>query len=414
MTNLANKIKELRISLALSQEEFAKTLGYKSKSSINKIELGINKISYSKLSRLVQIYNINLENFLKVEANESTAKIIYPKFISKGDTIGICSPSFGCPVDPYRIRMEEGIKSLKELGFNIKETKGIRTLNKLRSAPADIRAKEFQKLYLDDNIDYIYATCGGEVLMEIMPLIDFNKIRTAKPKWFKGSSDNTWLTFYLTTALDIATMYGYNLASLGGKPWHNSIEKSIEFMKGNISIQTSFDKYEAEELKGKPGLALAGINDVVETCWKHLYNEKAITLNGRIIGGCLEVLYDICGSKFDKVESFLNRYKNDGFIWYIENYGADIITQYRALWKFKQAGWFKYCNGILIGRTANNSDVFDYTYTDALKDAFNDLNVPVIYDVDIGHCSPTFTIINGSIVKIYSSNGKGTLETFLK
>lgn len=414
MTNLGIKIKELRLSLNLSQEEFAKTLGYKSKSSINKIELGINKMSYSKLSKLSQIYNINLEEFIGNNKKTPTAKIKYPPFIKETDTIGVCSPSFGCPIDPYRIRMEEGIKSLKELGFYIKETDSIRTLTKLRSAPAKIRAQEFENLYLNDKINFIYATCGGEVLMEIMPLINFDKIEKSTPKWFKGSSDNTWLTFYLTTAFDVATMYGYNLASLGGKPWHISIEKSVEFMKGNITIQSSFDKYEKEELKNIPGLALAGINAVEETCWKHLYDEKSINIEGRIIGGCLEVLYDICGSKFDKVDSFLTRHKEDGFIWYIENYGSDIITQYRALWKFKQAGWFKYCKGILMGRTANCSDVFDYTYTDALKDAFSDLNVPVIYDVDIGHCSPTFTIINGSIVKINSSNGKGTLETFLK
>ena len=38
---LGNKIKEIRLGEGLSQEEFAKELGYTSKSTINKIEKGL-------------------------------------------------------------------------------------------------------------------------------------------------------------------------------------------------------------------------------------------------------------------------------------------------------------------------------------------------------------------------------------
>ena len=46
MSKLGDKIKEIRINEGLSQEAFAKELGYTSKSTINKIEKGINEISY--------------------------------------------------------------------------------------------------------------------------------------------------------------------------------------------------------------------------------------------------------------------------------------------------------------------------------------------------------------------------------
>ena len=49
MSKLGDKIKEIRINEGLSQEAFAKELGYTSKSTINKIEKGINEISYDKL-----------------------------------------------------------------------------------------------------------------------------------------------------------------------------------------------------------------------------------------------------------------------------------------------------------------------------------------------------------------------------
>jgi Predicted transcriptional regulator with C-terminal CBS domains len=49
MNELARRIKQKREQLGLSQEELAKRLGYKSRSTINKIELGINDIPQSKI-----------------------------------------------------------------------------------------------------------------------------------------------------------------------------------------------------------------------------------------------------------------------------------------------------------------------------------------------------------------------------
>lgn len=53
-TNIGNRIKERRLELRLTQEELATKLGYKSKSAINKIELGINDISQSKVVRFAE------------------------------------------------------------------------------------------------------------------------------------------------------------------------------------------------------------------------------------------------------------------------------------------------------------------------------------------------------------------------
>ena len=58
MSKLGDKIKEIRINEGLSQEAFAKELGYTSKSTINKIEKGINEISYDKLMLLIDKYNL--------------------------------------------------------------------------------------------------------------------------------------------------------------------------------------------------------------------------------------------------------------------------------------------------------------------------------------------------------------------
>ena len=57
---LGEKIKEIRLEQGMSQEEFAKELGYTSKSTINKIEKGVNDISYDKLELLIQKFDLEV------------------------------------------------------------------------------------------------------------------------------------------------------------------------------------------------------------------------------------------------------------------------------------------------------------------------------------------------------------------
>ena len=55
MSTIGNNILLLRKQLGWSQEELAKKMGYKSKSTINKIELGINDIPQSKIVKFAEI-----------------------------------------------------------------------------------------------------------------------------------------------------------------------------------------------------------------------------------------------------------------------------------------------------------------------------------------------------------------------
>ena len=49
MNNFVDKIKKVRLEHGMSQEEFAKELGYTSKSTVNKIEKGVNDMSQDKI-----------------------------------------------------------------------------------------------------------------------------------------------------------------------------------------------------------------------------------------------------------------------------------------------------------------------------------------------------------------------------
>ena len=55
MENIGANIRKRRIELSWTQEELAEKMGYKSKTSINKIELGINDIPQSKVAQFAEV-----------------------------------------------------------------------------------------------------------------------------------------------------------------------------------------------------------------------------------------------------------------------------------------------------------------------------------------------------------------------
>lgn len=62
---IGKKLKARREELGMTQEELAKKLGYKSKSTINKIEMDINDVSQSKLVRIADALDVPPTYFME-------------------------------------------------------------------------------------------------------------------------------------------------------------------------------------------------------------------------------------------------------------------------------------------------------------------------------------------------------------
>lgn len=336
--------------------------------------------------------------------------MIYPKFLKERDTIGVTAPSDGV-IDSTKVnRLNNAIKNMENLNFKIIETKNVRTSIKGSSSSINERAKQLIELYLNDEVKMIMCVAGGEFLLEILPFLDFDIIKN-NPKWLQGFSDPTGLLFTITTNLDIATIYSDNFCSFGMEPWHQSLKNNIEILKGNLITQNSFSKYE-ERIQYVSGLEpYYLINDVK---WENLFQEKKIEITGRIIGGCIDILSELFGTRFDKTLEFIEKYKDDGIIWYFDNCELTSEGLIRTLWKFKDNGWFKYTKGIIFGRSATESSSLDISLKEAVKHSLGNLKVPIIMNADIGHVSPRMTIINGALAKIVSESGKGSITFELK
>lgn len=80
MADLGNLIKERRIELGMTQDELAEKTGYKTRSSINKIEKGLNDLPRNKIELFAKALNVPQAYFLNDESTEMTIEDLCEKY----------------------------------------------------------------------------------------------------------------------------------------------------------------------------------------------------------------------------------------------------------------------------------------------------------------------------------------------
>lgn len=339
--------------------------------------------------------------------------MIYPNFLSNGSCIGVPAPSSGAYDYLHVIKYANSKSKLEKMGYKCILSENINKSEMARSASAEERADEFNNMIEDENIDFLMCAAGGEFLVEILPYINFDEI-VKKPKFVQGFSDPTGLLFPITTKYDIATIYGNNFGQYGVEEYDRSVTENLQILQGNVVEQKSYEMYENERANIENLTGLEGYNFTDKVEWKILSGED-ILIKGRIIGGCLDIISEIAGTKYDGTDRFIEKYKNDGIIWYFDNCELSKEDLIRTLWKLNEFGYFKYTKGIIFGRNGVETSCLKYTMNTALKDSvLFKLNVPIIYDADISHKGPCMTIINGAIATVESKDGKGKIRFELK
>lgn len=395
--------------------------------------------------------------------------MIYPEFIKKGETIGICAPSAG--VGGKLESFDASLKTIKSYGLNIKETKSVRN-NAEPSSPARQRGEEFNELMANTKIRMILAASGGDYNIEMLPYIDENSIKE-NPKWVMGASDPTNILYYMTTKLDIATLYGHNAGSFDISPLHKSQLDSFEIIRGNLITQFSHDRYDGvpdfdkdapdyntdvywtvldrpnddkaqitalkvdktnhivpiktpiyEVLNSEKYESMIKISehnipdDISQLIYANGYNEvKKLDVKGRLIGGCSDCIMNLIGTPYDGTRDFLDRYAEDGIIWYFDPFQTSAPNLYRLMLQMKYAGYFRNAKVIVFGRIMLKEGSTDADFITKITKCFTGFDadgtgyrIPIIWNADVGHVKPAMTLINGAMAHLECENGKAKLS----
>ena len=308
-------------------------------------------------------------------------------YIKKGSTIGIIAPSFGLFDDKHLNKYLKAKEFFLNEGYKIVEAKSIYSENFLNDTKPHLRAKEFMDMYLDPNIDILLSVCGGELLMELLEYIDFDLIKKSRPKYILGYSDNTNLTFLLTTLCNIESIYGINATAFSNMNL-DYVKDTFDLIGGKKFIFNSYEYYEDSNEE---------FNNKVE----YIGN---VDMKGLMLGGCLEVFKNLCGTKYDKVSEYTKN--NKDIIFYFDVCESNPLQVYQTLWQLKNANWFNNIKGFIFGRTINNN-IYDFTYTDAIYRALSSITPNIVINADLGHIHPILPFINGRVCHVIVKDGKG-------
>jgi muramoyltetrapeptide carboxypeptidase LdcA involved in peptidoglycan recycling len=331
-----------------------------------------------------------------------------PRRLRPGDRIGVTAPSSGV-ADPLMPRLEFAVAGLRAKGYDVTlgRCTGVRGPT---SAPAPERAAELTEMLCDPTIGAVVPPWGGELAIDLLGLLDWERIAAAEPTWVVGYSDTTTLLLPLTLRCDLPTVHADNLMDT---PYRTPIElmswQAVLSMQAGESFsqrpashhrRPGFDDWQAEPELVEPTYDVPGR-------WRRLDGSDAMSVRGTIIGGCVEVVANLAGTPYGDVPEF-GRSSPGGLLVYLEAAEAPAFEICRRLHGMRLAGWFERARAVLIGRTSA-PDSPDLTQDEAVLDALTPLRIPIIADMDFGHVPPQLTLINGATAELCWSEHEATL-----
>jgi muramoyltetrapeptide carboxypeptidase len=139
--------------------------------------------------------------------------------LKPGDTIAVVAPS--SPVS--RERLEDGVKLLREWGFNVRLMPSTATGRGYLAGKSDVaRAADLIDAFADPEVAGIICVRGGYGAQRLLPLLDWDVIR-ANPKPFCGYSDVTALHLAIRKEAGFVTFHGPMASRQGDErelhPW---------------------------------------------------------------------------------------------------------------------------------------------------------------------------------------------------
>ena len=344
-----------------------------------------------------------------------------PKSIKKGDSIGITAPAFGAAIEPYSFLIDIAEGKIKSRGYNIIEGKTARMGDGLGiSTDPKVTAAELTEFYKRDDIDAIISAGGGELMVETIGNIDFDVIKNSEPKWFVGYSDNTSFLLPLVTIANTCGIYGPCISGYA-KEWEGTENDAFALLEGTKSVFHGYEKFvkpkeEKEEIDySKPFFYNCDAKKILTNfdCSSKKAEKTAerIGMEGVLLGGCIDVMANMIGTRFDKVADFAKNC-DEGILWVMENCELTPMSYRRAIWNMREAGWFNNTKGFIVGRATGcfEGDMMGVDKYNAVTDLLQEFGVPIIFDADIGHIDPMLPIVMGAKAKVSADSDNLVIE----
>lgn len=284
-----------------------------------------------------------------------SAGLARPPLLRPGDRVTIVSPAGPCPAE----LLEAGTAWLRTWGLDVRLAPNVLdthpSLPYLAGHDAD-RAKSFEQAWLDPSVDGVLCARGGYGSMRMVDLVDWTAV-AAHRKVFVGSSDTT---------------------ALHERFWHHGTPTWFGPMIGTrafVEDAAARDLLHRALFTGVQSYAGVGM--------------APGTVRGVAVGGNL---------------SLLDAPPPDGAIVLLEDVNEEPYRLDHRLTRMLRSGWFDPVAGLVLGSWTGCGDA-----SPVLADRLGGLGVPIVADVDFGHCEAQLTVPLGVSVEIDGASGVVTV-----
>lgn len=326
---------------------------------------------------------------------------VKPKKLQRGDRVATVSSSWGGAGDPeLRWRYDQGVQRLEDVfGLEV-----VPMPNSLKGSTyvydhPEKRAEDLMTAFRDPSIKAIISNIGGDESIRLLPYIDFDVIRR-NPKIVTGYSDTT-ITHLFCWKAGLSSFYGLALMmdlaeNVEMDPYTIDMVKRTMFQAERIGEIHPPEKWTSEHL---------------EWAIENKYTRRKMNENksyellqgsgiarGHLLGGCIEVL------EFAKSTSIwppLEDWK--GSILFFETSEEKSTPDQLTYWlrNYGAQGILEQASGMIFAKPQDETYYEEYkeSILTVLKE-FGAIDLPVLYNVNIGHTEPKMIVPYGVKARI--------------
>lgn len=341
--------------------------------------------------------------------------MIKARALEQGDRVAVVSLSSGMlGEESCRHNLEIGVERLKGYGLEpVFMPNALKGIEYLKEHP-EARAADLKQAFTDPSIAGIICAIGGDDTYRLLPHLmedeEFVRAVRTQPKLFTGFSDTT-VNHLMLYRLGLSTYYGpcfiCDLGEMGSDMLSYTERAFRGYFKGQecTEIVPSPLWYEERTDFSKAAMGTERAAHREERGFELL--QGPAVFEGRLLGGCLESLYDILGSgRYPDEKNTCEKY---GLFPSVEEWTGKILfietceekptpaLLRKELLSLKNRGVFDVISGILVGKPQD--EAYYEEYKEIYFEVIENKDLPILYNVNFGHSLPRCVLPYGLQVR---------------
>ncbi len=317
--------------------------------------------------------------------------------------IAIISLSRGLLGESF-IQYEEdiGMRRLRSYGIKVVTTANARKGIDFLQRHPEARAQDLLAAFSDPSIDMILCAIGGDDTYRLLPyLFEHNELAEAGKRGKKivlGFSDTT-MNHFMLHKVGVNTFYGQSFIADVCELEDEMLSYSKKYFEellttGTIKEIRPSDVWYSERTVFDE--TQIGIKRVQHRNRGFELLQGNPVFSGKILGGCIETMYNIFdNTRHHDSPVLCRRY---GLLPSIDDWKGKILLlessesrtkpelYKKMLQTLKATGIFEVINGILVGKPMD--EAYYEEYKQLLISEISKSNLPIVYNVNIGHATP--------------------------